>query len=70
LHRELLLGTKKIGVWKNEDGKELCVHEDRNTAKETIRKLRELGEMEGVHIALAHVPIDELASETLQKLMI
>lgn len=68
--RQLILGTREIGVWKGKDGSELCMHGDRITAKETIRKLRELGNMEGVHIALAHVPIDELGDETLGQLMI
>jgi hypothetical protein len=46
------------------------MHGDRIMAKETIRKLRELGNVEGVHIALAHVPIDELGDATLGQLMI
>ena len=68
--RQLILGTREIGVWKEKDGSESCMHGDRITAKETIRKLRELGEMEGVHVALAHVPIEELGNETLRRLMI
>jgi hypothetical protein len=68
--RQLILGTREIGVWKEKDGSESCMHGDRITAKETIRKLRELGNVEGVHIALAHVPIDELGDATLGQLMI
>ena len=46
------------------------MHADRTIAKETMRKLRELGEMEGIRLALAHVPIDKLGDETLQQLLI
>ena len=46
------------------------MHAHRTIAKETMRKLRELGEMEGIHLALAHVPIDKLGDETLQQLLI
>jgi hypothetical protein len=46
------------------------MHEDQIAAKDTIRRLRALGEMEGVHLALAHVSIDELSDELLENLMI
>lgn len=59
-----------MGVWKDKDGNESCMHGDKVAAKDTMRRLRELGEMEGVHIALAHVGIDELDDEILKMMTI
>jgi len=69
-NRELLLGINEIGMWKGEDGKELCMHADKTAAEDTIRRLRELGEMDGVHVALAHVDINALDDDVLKSLLL
>ena len=46
------------------------MHGDRKAAMDTIRRLRKLGTIDGVHIAMAHVKIDELHNEKLNALMI
>ena len=68
--RELLLGTKEIGMWKDNEGKYVCMHQDKTAAKDTIRRLRELGEMEGVHVALAHVDVNALNDKVLKSLLV
>ena len=68
--RELLLGTKEIGFWKDNEGKDVCMHQDKPAAEDTIRRLRELGEMKGVHVALAHVDVNALNDKVLQSLLV
>jgi hypothetical protein len=46
------------------------MHGDREAAMDTIRRLRKLGTLHGVHIAMAHVDVDELHDEKLNALMI
>jgi hypothetical protein len=46
------------------------MHGDRPAAEDTIRRLRKLGTYEGVHVAMAHVKVDELHNEKLDALMI
>lgn len=67
---DLLLGTAEMGTWKDKDGKETCMHADKEAAEDTIRRLRELGEMEGVHIALAHVDMNHLDDNLLKSLLL
>jgi len=64
------LGKKEIGIWKDVNGNEICMHTDPEKAKDTIRRLRELGEMKDVHLAMAHVDIDELGDDYLKALLI
>jgi len=68
--RQLMLGEKDIGTWKDAGGNEMCMHGDPVAAKATMRKLKQLGEMKGVHIALAHVEISNLNDEILNGIMI
>jgi hypothetical protein len=68
--RELIQGICEIGVWKDNNGNDQCMHGDVEAAKDTMRRLRQLGEMEGVHLALAHVNIDELDDDKLKELKI
>jgi hypothetical protein len=68
--RELIQGICEIGMWKDSDGNNQCMHGDVEAAKDTMRRLRQLGEMEGVHLALAHVNIDELDDDKLKELRI
>jgi hypothetical protein len=68
--RELIQGVCEIGTWKDSDGTSHCMHGDLEAAKDTMRRLRELGEIEGVHLALAHVNIDELDDDKLKELRI
>jgi hypothetical protein len=68
--RQLLEGSKEIGTWKEKDGSESCMHGDREAAVDTIRRLRKLGSLDGVHVAMAHVNIEELHNEKLSALMI
>ena len=42
----LLNGEKEIGTWEDEHGDMLCIHIDRRQAEETIRRMRELVEIE------------------------
>jgi len=46
------------------------MHVDKVAAMDTIRRLRELEKIEGVHLALAHVDINELDDEMLKKMLI
>ena len=62
MRRQLFDGSQEIAVWKTDDGKELSFHQDRPAARDTIKRLRGLAQMEGVHIALAHVRNDQLMS--------
>jgi len=59
-------------MWKDENGKELgiCMHADKALAENTIRCLRELGEMDGVHVALAHVDVNHLDDKVLKSLLL
>jgi len=57
-------------MWKDNEGKEVCMHQDKTAAKDTIRRLRELGEMEGVHVALAHVDVNALNDKVLKSLLV
>jgi hypothetical protein len=68
--RQLLDGKQEIGCWLDEQGNEESMHSDREQAKETIRKLRALGQMDGVHIAMAHVDLNELGNDKLSAMLI
>jgi hypothetical protein len=68
--RRLLLGKAEIGSWKDGEGNEICMPADKEMAIKTMRKLRELGEMEGVHVAMAHVHLDEVGDEKLKSLLL
>lgn len=46
------------------------MHGNKEMAKETIQKLRHLGEIEGVHLAVAHVNIDETGDAKLKSLLL
>lgn len=46
------------------------MHADKEAAEDTIRRLRELGEIEGFHIALAHVDINHLDDNLLKSLLL
>ncbi|KAJ4991586.1 hypothetical protein SVAN01_02967 [Stagonosporopsis vannaccii] len=49
----LLNGTKQIGTWTNDAGRECCIHVDKEKAAETIGKIGSLRD-EGVEIVFAH----------------
>jgi CTP:molybdopterin cytidylyltransferase MocA len=59
-----------MAVREEKDGSVFCMHADRPAARDTIRRLRELGQMEGVHLALAHVDVDDTGDDTLKALLI
>ena len=59
-----------MGSWKGQDGSETCMHGDRAAAEDTIRRLRKLGSYDGVHVAMAHVKVEELLNEKLDALLI
>ena len=46
-------GKDDFATWKTPSGQHASAHEDLNSAKDTIQKLRQLEE-KGFHIALAH----------------
>jgi len=46
------------------------MHADKEAAKDTIKRMRELSEMEGVHLALAHVPLEERNDPFLKSLLL
>jgi len=46
------------------------MHGDRTAAEDTIRRLRKLGSYDEVHVAMAHVKVEELHNEKLDALMI
>lgn len=48
----------------------MCMHLDKAAARHTLQRLRKLSEMKGVHIALAHVSVDELDDKLLRDLII
>ncbi|KAI1618179.1 beta-lactamase-like protein [Exophiala viscosa] len=50
----LVEGKHEIAELIRPDGSRFCVHEDLDQAKETMRKIRELKQQHGFHIALAH----------------
>lgn len=52
--RRILTGEKEIGSWKAETGDMLCIHLDPQKARESIKKLRSLEEVEGVELIAAH----------------
>ncbi len=54
--RRLLTGEKEIGEWEGSHGSMICIHLDKEAAAESIRRLRELGEVAGdqVEIIAAH----------------
>lgn len=52
--KRLLTGQKDIGTWEGEGGVELCIHVDKQTAIQSIERLRKLDEVEGVEIIAAH----------------
>jgi len=64
-----MLGKADIGEWKDSEGNVLCMHADKEMAKKTMGKIRELDEMEGVHVALAHVSLEELGNPKLNSLL-
>ena len=63
-------GTAEIGSWKGNDGSMWCMHQDKESARDSIRRLRELGKMEGVHLALAHVYLEDTGDEFLKTLLL
>jgi hypothetical protein len=65
-----MLGQKEIGSWKDAEGNEQCMHGDKPAAMDTMRKLKQLGEMQGVHVALAHVDIADLHDAVLDSIMV
>jgi len=69
MDRKVLSGHP-FGTWKDREGKELCMHADKEAAKDTIKRMRELSEMEGVHLALAHVPLEERNDPFLKSLLL
>ncbi|KAI9660332.1 MAG: hypothetical protein M1821_009682 [Bathelium mastoideum] len=52
--KRLLTGEKEIGTWAGEGGVELCIHVDKEMARQSIERLRELSTVEGVEIVAAH----------------
>jgi hypothetical protein len=66
----LVLGTKEMGVWKGDDGNDWCMHMDKEAAVDTMSRLRELAKQKGVHLAMAHVWIDETGDELLKTLIV
>jgi glyoxylase-like metal-dependent hydrolase (beta-lactamase superfamily II) len=50
----LLSGEKDIGTWEGENGRVLCIHVYKETAEESIKRLRELKNMGGVELIAAH----------------
>ena len=61
--RALVEGKHEIAELIRPDGTRFCVHEDLGQAKETMRKIRELKQQHGFHIALAHDAIWMKAKE-------
>ncbi|KEQ98127.1 hypothetical protein AUEXF2481DRAFT_26523 [Aureobasidium subglaciale EXF-2481] len=53
--RRLLTGEKDIGTWRDVEGHVCCIHADRQTAAETIDRIRKL-ELDGVEVIAAHDP--------------
>ena len=51
--KRLLTGEKDIGTWEG-GGVELCIHIDKEKARQSIERLRTLGEVKGVEIIAAH----------------
>jgi hypothetical protein len=64
-----MLGTADIGEWKDPNGNVMCMHADKEMAKKTMKKIREFDQMEGVHVALAHVPLAEIGDPVLDSLL-
>ncbi|KAF2427733.1 Metallo-hydrolase/oxidoreductase [Tothia fuscella] len=50
----LLSGEKEMGMWMSDEGRELCIHVDKNAAEESIKRLRELQNMGNVELSAAH----------------
>ena len=50
----LLTNEKSIGTWINEQGRECCIHVDREKAAETIGRIRALKEEVGMEVVFAH----------------
>lgn len=48
----LLSGEKEIGTWEDAHGATLCIHLDKEGAKRSIERLRELKQAEGMDIEL------------------
>jgi hypothetical protein len=68
--RKLIDGKAEIGSWKGFDGTTWCMHQDKESARDSIRRLRELGQMDGVHLALAHVYLEDTGDEFLKTLFL
>ncbi|CAI6227871.1 unnamed protein product [Periconia digitata] len=51
--RRLLTGEKSIGEWEDAEGQICCIHADRESAEETIVRIRQL-EKDGVEVIFAH----------------
>ena len=50
----LLTGEKEIGTWENDAGHTLCIHLDRASAEESIKRLRTLKDLGNVELIAAH----------------
>lgn len=48
----LLTGERDIGTWEDGDGETLCIHLDKEKAKDSIERLRALQTLEGSRITL------------------
>jgi hypothetical protein len=68
--RKLIDAKAEIGSWKGFDGTTWCMHQDKESARDSIRRLRELGQMDGVHLALAHVYLEDTGDEFLKTLFL
>lgn len=64
-----MLGSADIGTWEA-GGQQMCMHADKELALKTMAKIRELHEMDGVHVALAHVYLEEVGDEKLNSLFL
>lgn len=50
----LLSGEKQIATWDNEQGRQICIHLDKEAAEESIQRLRELKGLGNVELIAAH----------------
>lgn len=54
--KRLLTGEKEVGTWQDAHGQTICIHLDKESAEESIRKLRRLQNAKGgtVELVAAH----------------
>jgi hypothetical protein len=67
--RHLLDGHREFGVWTTAKGIQ-CIHGDLESAKDTLKRLQSLVAMKDVHVAMAHVYVDETGDPLLQSLVL